>query len=211
MAGRKFGTSIVLPGDPSAALEAAPKQYVDLRELASNKGASNGYAPLVSGVVPYAYYQYATGSTDGSVVLAGDLGGTATAPTVPALANKAPIASPTFTGVVTVPCLVIPPRVLTDAATIATDASLGNHHRVTLAGNRTLGNPTNMVDGQRLTWELIQDATGSRTLAFGSAFAFGLDIPSVTLTTTASKRDFLSAIYNSGTSKWYVVAFARGY
>ena len=40
---------------------------------------------------------------------------------------------------------------LTDAATIATDASLGNLFRVTLGGNRTLGNPTNPVDGQKVT------------------------------------------------------------
>lgn len=103
------------------------------------------------------------------------------------------------------------PVTLTDAATIATDASLGSHFRVTLAGNRTLGNPTNMVDGQRVIWELIQDATGSRTLTLGSAFALGTDIANTTLTTTASKRDFLGAIYNSVTAKFYVVAFAKGY
>jgi len=103
------------------------------------------------------------------------------------------------------------PVTLTDAATVATDASLGNHFRVTLAGNRTLGNPTNPTDGQRCVWELIQDATGSRTLTLGSAFALGSDITAVTLTTTASKRDFLSAVYNSTATKWYVVAFIKGY
>lgn len=105
----------------------------------------------------------------------------------------------------------LPPVTLTDASTVATDASLGTHFRVTLAGNRTLGNPTNMVDGQRAIWEIIQDATGSRTLALGSAFALGTDIASTTLTTTASKRDFLGAIYNSTAAKWYVVAFSKGY
>ena len=103
------------------------------------------------------------------------------------------------------------PVTLTDATTVATDASLGNHFRVTLGGNRTLGNPTNMVDGQRVIWEIIQDATGSRTLTLGSAFALGTDIASTTLTTTASKRDFLGAIYNSTAAKWYVIAFVKGY
>jgi hypothetical protein len=37
---------ITLPSDPTTALQAATKQYVDLRELAANKGAANGYAPL---------------------------------------------------------------------------------------------------------------------------------------------------------------------
>ena len=34
---------------------------------------------------------------------------------------------------------------LTDAATIAVDASLGNDFRVTIAGNRTMANPANPV------------------------------------------------------------------
>jgi hypothetical protein len=103
------------------------------------------------------------------------------------------------------------PVTLTDASTIATDASLGTHFRVTLGGNRTLGNPTNMLDGQRVIWELIQDGTGSRTITLGSDFALGTDIAAVTLTTTASKRDFLGAVYNSTAAKWYVVAFVKGY
>lgn len=100
---------------------------------------------------------------------------------------------------------------LTDGATIATDASLGNLFRVTLGGNRTLSNPTNGTDGQRITWEIIQDGTGSRTLSLDTAFALGTDIDAVTLTTTASKRDFLVAVYNSTSAKWYVVGFLKGY
>jgi hypothetical protein len=106
---------------------------------------------------------------------------------------------------------VVTPDALTDAATIATDASLGNHFRVTLGGNRTLGNPTNPVDGQKVMWELIQDATGSRTITLDTKFALGADITAVTLTTTASKRDFLGAVYNSTADKWYVIAFVKGY
>jgi hypothetical protein len=103
------------------------------------------------------------------------------------------------------------PQTLTDAATIATNAALGNHFRVTLGGNRTLGNPTNPTDSQRVVWELIQDGTGSRTITLDTAFALGTDLSTVTLTTTASKRDFLGAIYNSVTSKWYVIAFMKGF
>jgi hypothetical protein len=103
------------------------------------------------------------------------------------------------------------PVTLTDAATINTNAALGNHYRVTLGGNRTLANPTNPTNGQKGLWELIQDGTGNRTLTYGSAFAFGVDVPSAVLTTTASKRDFMGAIYNSTTAKWYVLAFTKGY
>ena len=107
--------------------------------------------------------------------------------------------------------LVVPPVALSDGANIATDASLGNHFRVTLGGNRTLDNPTNATDGQRAVWEFIQDGTGSRTITLGSEFAFGTDITGVTLTTTASKRDFMGAIYNSTATKWHIIAFTKGY
>lgn len=115
------------------------------------------------------------------------------------------------TGSVTAARVITPPVTLTDAATVATDASLSSHFRVTLAGNRTLGNPANPVDGQRVTWELIQDATGSRTITLDSKFGLGTDIASVTLTTTATKRDFLTAVYNGVSDKWYVIDFRKGY
>ncbi len=100
---------------------------------------------------------------------------------------------------------------LTDAATIATDASLGHRFRVTLGGSRTLGNPTNAYDGQSLVWELIQDGSGLHTITLDTKFAFGTDITGVTLTTTASKRDFLTAIYDANADKFYVLGFVKGY
>lgn len=114
-------------------------------------------------------------------------------------------------GDIVAPAARVAPVALTDAATVATDASLGDHFRVTLGGNRTLGNPTNAVDGQRLLWEIIQDGTGSRTITLDTKFALGTDLTAVTLTTTASKRDFLGAFYNSATDKFYVTAFVKGY
>ena len=139
--------------------------------------------------------------TDGTVELTANKG---------AASGYAPLNSSSKVPTANLP-VTFPPVTLTDAATIATDASLGNHFRVTLGGSRTLGNPTNPTDGQKVIWELIQDATGSRTITLGSAFALGTDISSVTLTTTASKRDFLGAVYNSTASKWYVIAFTKGY
>lgn len=100
---------------------------------------------------------------------------------------------------------------LTDGANIATDAALGNVFTVTLAGNRTLDNPTNGVNGQKIVWRIRQDGTGSRTLAYGTAFRFGTDVTSPTLTTAANKTDYIGAIYNSTDSKWDVVAVAKGY
>ncbi|MBX4215424.1 hypothetical protein KW797_00515 [Candidatus Parcubacteria bacterium] len=104
------------------------------------------------------------------------------------------------------------PRImLQDAATIAVNCSLGSHFYVTLGGNRTLANPSNPKDGQRIVFEIIQDGTGSRTLTLGSKFAYGVTLSSFTLTTTAAKRDFIGAIYSAADDKFYVVAFADGY
>lgn len=101
------------------------------------------------------------------------------------------------------PSLVTKPYVLTDGATITPDCTRGSYQRVTLAGNRTVAAPLNPGDGQRLVIEVIQDATGSRTLTWNAVFAFGTITNA--LTTTASKRDIFEFIYNSTAAKWYVL------
>ena len=83
--------------------------------------------------------------------------------------------------------------------------------RLTLTGSLTLNGPTGAADGQSMTVELIQDATGGRVLTLGTGFALGTDITGVTLTTTAGKRDFLGLRYNTTTARWYIVAFTRGF
>lgn len=100
---------------------------------------------------------------------------------------------------------------ISDGATLATDASLGSQFQVTIAGNRTLGAPTNPRDGQKVVWRIKQDGTGNRTLTFNAIFRFGTTIPSITLTTTAGKIDYIGAIYNSDDTKWDIVAFAGGF
>ncbi len=107
--------------------------------------------------------------------------------------------------------LAAAPVALTDAATIATNAALGNHFRVTLGGNRTLGNPSNLTDGQRLMWDLTQDGTGGRTITLDTKFNLGDDITAVVLSTAAGARDRLGAIYTSATDQLDVVAYVRGY
>lgn len=103
------------------------------------------------------------------------------------------------------------PVLLADAATIATDASLGNLFRVTLGGNRTLGNVTGATDGQRITWEFVQGSPGGRTLTLGTGFKLGTDLTDVTLSTTAGAADYLTGVYNAADGKVRVVALARGF
>ena len=87
---------------------------------------------------------------------------------------------------------------LTDGATITPDFALANNFSVTLGGNRTLANPTNLTVGQSGVIKVTQDGTGSRTLAYGTNWDFaGGTAP--TLTTTASAVDIL-AYYVDGAS-----------
>ena len=61
------------------------------------------------------------------------------------------LSSPASAATVTEQGAVAPTVVLlSDASTIALDASLGNDFRVTISGNRTMGNPSNAVDGQKI-------------------------------------------------------------
>lgn len=88
---------------------------------------------------------------------------------------------------------------LTDAATIAVDMSLANNFSVTLGGNRTLGNPTNLTAGQSGVIFLTQDGTGSRTLAYSSFWDFPNAVAPV-LTTTANAVDILIYTVRTTTS-----------
>lgn len=61
---------------------------------------------------------------------------------------------------------------LTDAGTVAIDLSLGPNFNLNIAGNRTLGVPTNIVAGQSGKINIRQDITGSRTLAYSWPYMF---------------------------------------
>jgi len=88
---------------------------------------------------------------------------------------------------------------LTDGATITPNFNTANNFSLTLGGNRTLANPTNITAGQSGVIVITQDATGGRTLAFGSYWDFsGGTAP--TLTTAANAVDVLVYYVNSATS-----------
>ena len=100
---------------------------------------------------------------------------------------------------------------LTDAATIAVDASLGNDFRVTIAGNRTMGNPANPVNGQQIIFQVTQGTGGSYTLSWASGYEFSSDLPQPTLSTTAGQTDLLGFIYNAAKGTWLLAAFVNGF
>lgn len=86
---------------------------------------------------------------------------------------------------------------LTDGASIAWDMSQGNIYQVTLAGNRTLAAPTNPRVGAVYMLKVLQDATGSRTLAYNAVYhAAG---GAITVTATAAHWDWLRVTCISAT------------
>ena len=88
---------------------------------------------------------------------------------------------------------------LTDGATITPDFATNNNFTVTLGGNRTMANPSNLQAGQSGSIFIVQDATGSRTLSWGSYWDFvGGTAP--TLTTTANAVDRVDYVVRSTTS-----------
>ena len=90
---------------------------------------------------------------------------------------------------------------LADAATITVDASAGNDFRLTIAGDRTMGNPANPADGQKITFQVTQGTGGSLTLAWGTGYEFSAGLPQPTLSTTAGNTDLLGFIYNAAKGK----------
>ena len=121
-----------------------------------------------------------------------------------AIITDASITDATFAGQV-----VGTPVTLTDATSIALDLATGNNFTVTLAGNRTLENPTNAVAGQTGQIYVIQDGTGSRTLAFGSNYKFP-NGTAITISTSTSSVDLLVFNVRSSTAIDTVIVSAFG-
>jgi hypothetical protein len=100
---------------------------------------------------------------------------------------------------------------LADAATIAVDASQGNDFRVTIGGNRTMGNPSNPTAGQQIIFQITQGSAGSSTVTWGSAYEFSAGLPSPTLSTAAGQTDLLGFIYSAAKGQWLLAAFVNGF
>ena len=142
---------------------------------------------------------------------------------------KANIASPTFTGTVTIPSGASIADIgttiqafdvdtaktdvaqtfsaaqrgtittLTDAATVTPDFAASNNYTLTLGGNRTNANPTNLTARQSGSIFLLQDGSGSRTVAWGSYWDFAGGVAPV-LTTAASAVDRVDYVVRSASS-----------
>lgn len=101
---------------------------------------------------------------------------------------------------------------LSDGATPALDASLGDQFNLVAAGNRTIAVPINPTAGQRII--IRHQASGAaRTLSLNTGaggFRFGTDITELT-ETPQNKTDYIGCIYHIAFQKWDVVAYVKGF
>lgn len=89
--------------------------------------------------------------------------------------------------------------------TVTLNFAIGGHQDLVLTGNTTLANPLNVVPGQLYIVTLVQDATGGRTLAFGSRW---LGASSFTMPTAANARGAITALGTS-TGHLFIVGTAQ--
>ena len=85
------------------------------------------------------------------------------------------------------------------ASTITLDFRTANNFTVTLTGNTTFANPSNLAAGQSGIVFVIQDGTGSRTAAFGSYWDFS-EGTAPTLSTGANQVDVVAWIARTNTN-----------
>ncbi len=126
--------------------------------------------------------------------------------------SPASAASLTAQATTTEPGAVAPAVVaLTDAATIAVDASQGNDFRATIAASRTMGNPANPTNGQQIIFQITQGGSGSNAITWDSGYEFSTDLPQPALSTAAGQTDLLGFVYNATKSSWLLAAFVNGF
>lgn len=101
---------------------------------------------------------------------------------------------------------------LTDGATPALNAKLGDVFTLSAAGDRTIAIPTNPTSGQRIV--IRHTASGAnRTLALNTGaggFRFGTTITGLTVT-TSGLTDYIECLYNATASKWDVISYVKGF
>lgn len=144
----------------------------------------------------------------GTVLAAGSVLSQALAVPARAAVRRATVAAGTAVEQgATAPAVVM----LADSDTIAVDASLGNDFRLTLGANRSMGNPANPADGQRIIFQITQGSAGDATVNWGSAYEFTSQLPQPVLSTSAGQTDVLGFVYSAPKGKWLLAAFVNGF
>ena len=178
------GKKIIIADAPTGSTDAVNKAYVD-------------------GLITSSATPDATASIKGKIKLAGDLGGTADAPTVPDLALKAPLESPSLTGTPLAPTAAAGTNTTQIATTaFVTAATSGKQDAITLTTTGTgaaslVGSTLNIPTPNNGTVTEISALTiGTSGTDITSTVANATTTPVVTLnvpTASAANRGALSA------------------
>ena len=178
------GTKIILADAPTGSTDAVNKAYVD-------------------GLITSSATPDATASVKGKIKLAGDLGGTADTPTVPDLALKAPLESPSLTGTPLAPTAAAGTNTTQIATTaFVTAATSGMQDAITLTTTGTgaaslVGSTLNIPTPNNGTVTEVSALTiGTSGTDITSTVATATTTPVVTLnvpTASAANRGALSA------------------
>lgn len=201
---RTFTAPILLPADPTLALQASTKQYADTK-VPSTRNVNAGTG-LTGGGALSADITLTVGYGTGS--------GTAAQGNDSRITGAAPAASPSFTGTSTFGgAMVQTPVALTDGTTVAVNAALGNLFWLTLtATGHGMGAPSNPVDGEMIMFRIKSGGAYTFSWATGSGgYEFGADITQPTLSQTSGLYDYVGFIYSLADTMWHCLAYARGY
>lgn len=95
---------------------------------------------------------------------------------------------------------------LTDAATVAVDASSGTYFTLASTAGRTIAAPTNPVDGREIVLELANTSGSSISHTFSSAWAAGASPISI----AAGKLRTIRFAYNQPRGQWILVGAPSG-
>lgn len=164
---------------------------VDLTRLANTSGTNTGDQDLSGYALTTHNHSGVYEPADATILKDADIGVSVQAYN----ANNAVLnVAQTFSGAQTMSTTE-----LTYAATITPDFSVNSHQKITLTGNVTIANPTNPIEGQTGTLKITQDATGGRTVAWGTYYKWEGGV-APTYVTTANSVSTYSYKVESSTS-----------
>lgn len=182
----------------------------------------NGATQQFSNLTPaVASTTYGAAAASVSYPLALSLGGTGAAAgsdaALLAALGAAALAGATFTGPVVLAVATL--AFATTMTPVASGAGAAQVWNVPLtASTGTIANPSGTPqDGQQMRFRIRQDATGGRTVAWGSAYdwgsASGTPNSAPVLSTTASVADWVAVEWDAAKSKWCSLgaAFPQGF
>jgi hypothetical protein len=185
--GKRFSNCDGIDIDPSATSAAIQNLSIDVHAFDNQTVKTQRYGVILR-----------SGGTISNAQIRGNLSGNATGPIL--LQN-------TGSSIYVNDVIGVNPRGEVDlgnvTGSVTFDTSTGDVFTATLTGNITPVMSTPYVKGARMTWVLIQDGTGSRTMTLPANATTG---STLTLSTVAGTVDVLTWTYDGNGGKWRLIS-----